>query len=117
MRHLGDSLYVWDWERSDDCVPLGLDAVHFEFQVDLWLRRKSPVKALVDSIERSSESLQQIVPERGLEQLLATLSCIEMAVRMEQGAIASVPVPGRTYFALEDLFAALRELGMGAVSF
>jgi hypothetical protein len=113
MRHLGDSLYVWDWERSNDGVPLGLDAVHFEFQVDLWLRRKSPVKAMVDSVERSSGTLQQILQERGAEQLLATLSCIEMAIRMEQGAIASVPVPGRTYFALEELFAALRALGMG----
>jgi hypothetical protein len=116
MRHIGDSLYVWDWERSDDCVPLGLDVVHFEFQVDVWLRRKKPVRALIDSIERSSRTLQQIVPEKGLTQLLATLSCIEMAIRMEQGAMASIPVPGRTYQALEDLFTALRELRPGVGS-
>lgn len=108
MRRLGDVVYVWDWERSDRCVPLGLDAMHFEFQVNLWLRRKRPVKALVDAIARSSETLQRIVPEKGLEHLLATLVCIEMSIRMEQGAMASVPIPGRTYFALEEVFSVLR---------
>jgi hypothetical protein len=84
--------------------------VHFEFQVDVWLRKKAPVRALADSIERSSHTLQEIVPEQGgLAQLLATLSCIEMSIRMEQGAMASIPVPGRTYQALEELFTALRE--------
>jgi hypothetical protein len=110
MRHLGHSLYVWDWERSAQCVPLGLDVVHFEFQVDVWLRKKAPVKALADSIERSSHTLRQIVPEQGLTQLLATLSCIEMNIRMEQGAMASIPVPGRTYQALAELFTVLREV-------
>jgi hypothetical protein len=108
MRRLGDVVYVWDWERSDRCVPMGLDAVHFEFQVNLWMRRKNPVKALVDAIAHSSETLPQIVSEKGLEHLLATLVCIEMSIRMEQGAMASVPVPGRTYFALEELFSVLR---------
>jgi hypothetical protein len=36
-----------------------------------------------------------------------------MAIRMEQGAMASIPVPGRTYEALEALFTALREIRFG----
>ncbi len=39
-------LFVWDWERSRDGVPLGLDVVHLVFQIALHATGRRPMEAV-----------------------------------------------------------------------
>ncbi|MFK8023907.1 MAG: hypothetical protein AB8G26_08085 [Ilumatobacter sp.] len=47
---------VWDWERFDDNVPIGWDALHFEFQARVRLKRQAP-RAALRSMSQDSEEL------------------------------------------------------------
>ncbi len=53
MRRLDGRLVVWDWERSRDGVPVGLDALHYGLLVALNARKLPPPRAVADTLERA----------------------------------------------------------------
>ena len=91
---------VWDWERSAHDAPLGLDAVHFDFQVALTESRNRSLEALrrVLAGKTRMSSARGLSPER--QPLLLSLHLLEMALRWEEGRRAgmspvdSIYVPG-----------------------
>ena len=62
MRRLDGRLVVWDWERSRDGVPIGLDALHYGLLVALNARHLPPPMAVADTLEHAPGWL------RGLDQ-------------------------------------------------
>jgi hypothetical protein len=53
MRRLDGRLVVWDWERSREGVPIGIDAVHYGLLVALNARKLPPPRAVDDTLERT----------------------------------------------------------------
>lgn len=51
-----DAFVVWDWERFQQGVPLGLDAVHFHLQREMR-RGREPVEVARDTLARIDELL------------------------------------------------------------
>jgi hypothetical protein len=57
MATLRDTLLVWDWERFADDVPLGFDAVHYDFQSAVVRQGADPAVAVTETVERAAELL------------------------------------------------------------
>jgi hypothetical protein len=103
MASIGSSLAVWDWERSRIRGPIGFDGLYFRFQVDLWIRRLPPEKALARTLRSLPETMAAsgAAPQAGPAVL--RLVMLEVALRQLEGAAAGAPVPGRVYRALSGL--------------
>jgi hypothetical protein len=81
-------LHVWDWERGGELAPLGLDAVHFDYQAELGLRKTRPDVA-------------------AHAPLLLSLHLLEMALRFDEARAAGVDTTDPKYLpALQTLLAA-----------
>jgi hypothetical protein len=76
-------LFVWDWERCRDGVPLGFDAVHFRFQTAL--RKRAVADALARSLRATASTLRAISVEAGQAPLLHRLYLVELLLRLEEG--------------------------------
>jgi hypothetical protein len=81
---------VWDWERSSDEAPAGLDAAHFDFQVALVAVRNRSLEALERTLKGEAPlvSALGLPPER--QRLLLSLHLLEMALRWEEGRRAGM---------------------------
>ena len=97
MGQVGERLYVWDWERSGPLAPLGLDALHFEYQVALFIRKLAPVAATRHVLERPACSLDALRLSESLRPLLLCLHLLEMALRFEEARAAGVDIVERRY--------------------
>lgn len=56
----GDTLVVWDWERSAPSVPLGLDLVHNRFQVAVLGEGRPVAEALPAAAEAERATLEAL---------------------------------------------------------
>ena len=84
-------LHVWDWERALDGVPLGLDPIHFAFQ--LGLRRRGDVsRAARQALARSAPMLRALGVPSGDDALLMACYLAELLVRFEEGRRHGAPV-------------------------
>jgi hypothetical protein len=90
MGVVADRLLVWDWERAATHVPVGTDAIHFLFQVELNLRRRSPRVAVARTLELARELFPSLTLPRRLAPLLLALHLIEMTLRLEEGRSGGV---------------------------
>jgi hypothetical protein len=55
MSQAGDGAFnVWDWELSEDSVPLGIDTMHFVLYMEL--RRRQSLRSLVYRVRRFSQA-------------------------------------------------------------
>jgi hypothetical protein len=97
MGQVGARLYVWDWERSGPLAPLGLDALHFEYQVALFIRKLPPVPATHHVLERPACSLHALRLPESLRPLLLCLHLLEMALRFEEAQAAGIDILDRRY--------------------
>ena len=97
MTYIDGQLFVWDWERSDDVVPLGLDAVHFCFQMAAKFRRLPPATAVEQTLTRTRELLPVLRIPIGLEPLLLALELLEMSLRVEEARVAGISVRETLY--------------------
>jgi hypothetical protein len=97
MRQMGERLYVWDWERSGPLAPLGLDCLHFEFQVALFINKLAPVTAAKRVLGRPAFSLDALGVPESLRQLLLCLHLVEMALRFDEARATGVGVVDRRY--------------------
>jgi hypothetical protein len=97
MGRRGTRLYVWDWERSGELAPRGLDGVHFAYQAELGLRGTPPVPALAATLRRVELLLPElnVGPEHG--RLLLALHLLEMALRFDEARAAGVETSDPKY--------------------
>ena len=94
MSTVGGRLHVWDWERAADGAPLGLDLVHYLFQVEF--RRRPNVRRAADvAIHRAAASLRLLgVPDED-HALMMVCYLAELLLRYEEGRDAGALVrPG-----------------------
>jgi hypothetical protein len=97
MGHLRDRLYVWDWERSGPLAPIGLDALHFEYQAALGIAKLSPLAAADHILERPESSLTALGLPESIRPLLLCLHLLEMSLRFEEGRAAGVEIVDLKY--------------------
>jgi hypothetical protein len=90
------TLAVWDWERSADGVPVGLDGAHFDFQVALTQARRRWEKAL-PRVLAGDRALLPRFPDAGDRRALLTLHLLEMALRAAEGHEAGITSDDKIY--------------------
>jgi len=91
------TLVVWDWERSGDAVPVGLDAAHFDFQVALRAARHRWDRALQETLAGGTPLLSTLPLPQDRDRLLLSLHLLEMSLRSEEGRRAGISPPDSTY--------------------
>jgi hypothetical protein len=96
MARRNGTLAVWDWERSGQGVPVGLDAAHFDLQVALAENGHRWEVALLTVIE-GDEGLLPRLPDAGEPRLLVALDLLEMALRAAEGREAGITSEDRIY--------------------
>lgn len=106
MAMRGDTLVVWDWERSGATAPLGLDAVY-----NLVLGAH-PRRSTSRSLTKLARRTCGLVADHGQPSrhgpLLLALAFLELALRFEEARVAGKEL-GHPYIQLTA--AAVRELG------
>lgn len=104
-----DRLFVWDWERSEDDVPMGLDAAHFAFEVRAKIKGDAPDRAVRGSLLGARRSLERMGIDGSLAPLLARLHLVEMSLRFQEGLATGLEVRDSMYLsALRELLVAVR---------
>ncbi|WP_433477123.1 hypothetical protein ACQPZP_08755 [Spirillospora sp. CA-142024] len=79
--HHGGDLHVWDWEHSALGAPVGLDLLHWRFQVELVLRG-APLDTAVAAVERAArDELASYGVAAEARDLMARLYLLEMFAR------------------------------------
>ena len=91
MRRLGRRLGVWDWERADDDVPLGLDLVHFHFQQGFHDGGASVSAGLDRARSRLTADLIMTGIDQDNGDVLIALYLAELALRYEESALSGRP--------------------------
>lgn len=97
MVYAGDGLLVWDWERSGDQVPLGLDAVHFRFHTGVKIEKRPPLEAVRDTVDWAGPVLEQLGVTAPVAPALVALDLVEMTLRYEEARMAGVDVVDRIH--------------------
>ena len=99
MTSIEERLYAWDWERSEQAAPLGLDLVHFLFQVELNLRKRTPAVAVDRTIELGAALLEQVDLDPALVVPLLGLHLLQMLLRLEEGRTGGIDgvIPNERY--------------------
>ena len=92
MRRLDGRLVVWDWERSRDGVPVGLDALHYGLLVALNARRLPPPRAVADTLERAPGWLRALDQPPEAARVMLCLELLEMSLRYAEARRAGVTV-------------------------
>lgn len=90
MRRLGGRLIVWDWERSRDGVPVGIDAAHYGLLVALNARRLPPPRAVADTLERAPGWLAGLDQPAEAARVIVCLELLEMSLRYAEARRAGV---------------------------
>jgi hypothetical protein len=96
MARQNGTLAVWDWERSAEGVPVGLDAAHFDVQVALAANRHRWEAALPEVLD-GDKGLLRHLPNAGDARLLVALDLLEMALRAAEGREAGITSDDRIY--------------------
>jgi len=97
MTRVHDTLYVWDWERAEGPVPVGLDLMHFDFDVRVKIHGRSVKQAIHDSARESGARLEALGLPSGLSDLVATLHLLEMTLRFQEARTLGVNVTDTIY--------------------
>jgi hypothetical protein len=97
MTRVDGSLFVWDWERAEGPVPIGLDLVHFDFDVRVKIHGQSPAHAIDGSLLELGPRLETLGLPSGLTHLLVSLHLLEMTLRFQQARAQGVDVADSIY--------------------
>jgi hypothetical protein len=104
MAHHRGALHVWDWERGGPHAPRGLDAIHFDYQAELGLRKTAPAQALGATLRRSGDLLGTLNVDPASGPPLLALHLLEMSLRFDEARSAGVSTADPKYLpALEHL--------------
>jgi hypothetical protein len=79
-------LFVWDWERSHQHVPVGFDAMHYLFQVARTMRREGVGPAADASLAHVSTLARALNISRGSEELILMLYLLTLFLRYEESS-------------------------------
>jgi hypothetical protein len=90
MRRLDGRLVVWDWERSRDGVPVGIDAAHYGLLVALNVRKLPPPRAVEDTLERAPGWLVGLDQAAAVARVIVCLELLEMSLRFAEARRAGV---------------------------
>jgi hypothetical protein len=90
MRRLDGRLVVWDWERSREGVPVGIDAVHYGLLVALNARKLPPPHAVADTLERTPGWLAGLDQPAEAARVVVCLELLEMSLRYAEARTAGV---------------------------
>ena len=95
MLHTADSINVWDWERASETRPLGVDALHFAFEVAYHKQGRDPVAAIEIASERSRGIFREVgvTPQAG--EAIRDGYVLERLTRLLEGRGAGVSVDDR----------------------
>ncbi len=97
MTRVDGALYVWDWERAEGPVPVGLDLLHFDFDVRVKIDGRSPDLAIRDSVLGTGPRLEALGLPSGLAHLLASVHLLEMTLRFQEARSHGVDVADTIY--------------------
>lgn len=104
MRRIDGRLFVWDWERASDDVPVGIDAAHYGLLVALNARRLPPPRAVADTLARAPGWLADLDQPPDAARVVVCLELLEMSLRYAEARKAGVTVRrDRFGAALHDL--------------
>ncbi|MEX0815809.1 MAG: hypothetical protein WD027_00040 [Gaiellales bacterium] len=85
MTRARSGLIVWDWERSAQPVPVGLDVLHHRFQF-AWRGGRVPVERAISAARRESgDMLSWLGVAEPNHELLLRLYLLELILRFEEG--------------------------------
>lgn len=90
-------LSVWDWERGGPLAPVGLDAIHFEYQAALTFDQLSPDAAVGRVLDRPTSSLSALGLPEALRPVLLSLHLLEMSLRFDEARAGGVDTEDRKY--------------------
>jgi hypothetical protein len=90
LRSVPGRLLVWDWERSDDGVPLGFDLLHFGYQTALQGLGRPPAAAAAAGRDRAAPHLAELGQRPGVEELLCDLYLLERLCRAAEAEVSAV---------------------------
>ncbi len=77
-------LAVWDWERSGELVPRGLDAAHYDYQLAL-AQRSEAVAGARRAAQPGGPLLRALDVPHERAHVLVALELLEMSLRREEG--------------------------------
>lgn len=99
MAETRDGLFVWDWERCEPSAPVGLDAMHFLFQLYLNFRKHSPATAVEESLSAGRRVLPTLGVDAAQAQLLLLLHLLQITLRLEEGRAGGIGgvIPAERY--------------------
>ena len=96
MRRMGHRLGVWDWERTRNDAPVGIDLVHYHFQVAFHGADQSVAEG-IDAVRQTVPSLLTRLGVDGEQHdLIAVLYLIELALRFAESSISDDSALART---------------------
>lgn len=95
MGRVGDRWFVWDWERSSRPVPVGLDALHFGFEVSFHKEGSRVEEAATTALHRTTPFLHAVGVDASARPVLLRLFLIERLLRLEEGRTLGVAVDER----------------------
>jgi hypothetical protein len=81
MANTDHGLLVWDWERFMCGVPLGFDALHYWLQAAVDGRRREPLAAATDCINRADQLVAPFGVAAQESRLTAMLYLVDLATR------------------------------------
>ena len=84
LARLGSRLYAWDWESSAPSAPVGLDALHFGFQVAFVAGRVPLAQAVARAAGEARGALADLAVPAEAHALLSELHLLELCVRHEE---------------------------------
>lgn len=90
MASIDRQLFVWDWERSRHPVPIGLDVLHFHFQIAFQSNGRRVKEAALAASAAGGPALSSLgVPERA-DAALMPLYLMEIFLRYDEARRAGV---------------------------
>jgi hypothetical protein len=78
-------LHIWDWERSATGVPVGLDPIHFHYQLAAFANGRNVPAAVGRGLEGASATLEALGIPRVRHRMLASVYLLERYVRYQEG--------------------------------
>jgi hypothetical protein len=85
MTDAGDRPFIWDWERWDRPAPVGIDAIHFGFEVGILKERLTVGAASRRAVDRAASILGSLRMRSQEMEAVRVLQLVERIVRMEEG--------------------------------
>ena len=95
MMHAPDSINVWDWERASKTRPLGVDVLHFAFEVAYQKEGRDPLAAIEVALERSRGVLGDLGVPPPTGEAICDVYVLDRLTRLLEGRRAAVPVDDR----------------------